>query len=360
MKKLLRTICIMLLALGVSATPVLANSSSDIQVEGQATMYKASGVKLNKKKATIYVGKTVKLKLTGTSKKVTWTSSNRNVAKVSKNGKVKGISVGKATVTAKVGKTKYTCKITVKKSVIAVSGVSLSQTNLSLYVGDTSKLMANVYPSNATNKSVIWSSSDTSVATVSSGTVKAVGVGTATIYATTKDGDYTASCSVSVTQSTGTVSGNITYHYNKYRGYVANTNSVVLLIPADGSAATMPQLSSYVSWLSSASINRAGNEYGVYAGTVDGNGDYTINNVPVGDYVAFIISYQTTSPYGFTYSLEESYTLIQGYLESYIGSMNARDIGEAVGYKAWNMFTNVNVAANDTTTLSYAFGYTYI
>lgn len=71
--------------------------------------------KLNKSKATIYVGKTVTLKLKNNKKKVKWSSSNKKVATVSKKGKVTGKKAGKATITAKVGKKKYKCKVTVKK-----------------------------------------------------------------------------------------------------------------------------------------------------------------------------------------------------------------------------------------------------
>ena len=75
----------------------------------------ANKVKLNKTKATIYVGKTVTLKLKNNKKKVKWTTSNKKIATVSKKGKVKGKKTGRVTITAKVGKKKYKCKITVKK-----------------------------------------------------------------------------------------------------------------------------------------------------------------------------------------------------------------------------------------------------
>lgn len=78
----------------------------------------AKKVKLNKTKATIYVGKTVTLKLKNkknNKKKVKWSSSNKKVAIVTKKGKVKGKKAGKVTITAKVGKKKYKCKVTVKK-----------------------------------------------------------------------------------------------------------------------------------------------------------------------------------------------------------------------------------------------------
>ena len=78
----------------------------------------AAKVKINKKKATVYVGKTVQLKVTGTKKKVKWSSSNKKIAKVTKKGIVKGIKVGKAVITAKVGTKKYKCKVTIKKQPI--------------------------------------------------------------------------------------------------------------------------------------------------------------------------------------------------------------------------------------------------
>ena len=74
----------------------------------------AKKVKLNKTKATIYVGKTVTLKLKNNKKKIKWSSSNKKVAIVTKKGKVKGKKAGKVTITAKAGKKKYKCKITVK------------------------------------------------------------------------------------------------------------------------------------------------------------------------------------------------------------------------------------------------------
>ncbi|MBQ9548074.1 MAG: Ig domain-containing protein [Bacteroidales bacterium] len=77
--------------------------------------------------------------------------------------------------------------------------VTLNKTSTTIYVGSTETLTATVTPADATNKTVTWTSSDTSVATVSSsGVVTAVGRGTAVITATTVDGGYTASCTVTV------------------------------------------------------------------------------------------------------------------------------------------------------------------
>lgn len=71
-------------------------------------------VKLNKTKATIYVGKTVTLKMRNNKRKVKWRTSNKRVATVTKKGKVTGKKSGRTTITAKVGKKKYKCIVIVK------------------------------------------------------------------------------------------------------------------------------------------------------------------------------------------------------------------------------------------------------
>lgn len=73
--------------------------------------------KINKKKVTIYVGKTVNLKVKNNKKKVKWSSTNKSVATVSTKGKVKAKKAGKATIIAKVGKKRYKCSVVVKNKV---------------------------------------------------------------------------------------------------------------------------------------------------------------------------------------------------------------------------------------------------
>ena len=81
-----------------------------------------------------------------------------------------------------------------------VQGVSLDMTELELVVGESAVLTASVFPENATDKSVVWSSSNGSVATVSpSGVTTGVSLGSAIITATTIDGGKTATCNVTVT-----------------------------------------------------------------------------------------------------------------------------------------------------------------
>lgn len=85
--------------------------------------------KINKKKATLKVGQTLQLKVTGTKGKIKWKSSKKSVATVSSKGRVKAKKKGSATITAKVGKKKYTCKVTVKKPSTSSNGGFSGNTN---------------------------------------------------------------------------------------------------------------------------------------------------------------------------------------------------------------------------------------
>ncbi len=131
-----------------------------------------------------------------TDKTVTWSSSDTKVATVS-GGKVTAIAAGTATITAKAGSKTATCTVTVSDATVAVTGISLDSSNLSLTTGGSATLTAAVGPGDATDKTVTWSSSASNVVTVSdTGEVKAVGYGTAVV--TAKAGGYTASCKVYV------------------------------------------------------------------------------------------------------------------------------------------------------------------
>ncbi|MCL2826373.1 MAG: Ig-like domain-containing protein, partial [Eggerthellaceae bacterium] len=91
-------------------------------------------------------------------------------------------------------------KIIERMSPVLVTGVLLSDSAKSLEVGESFTLSATVNPSDATNKTVSWASSNEDIATVSSlGEVSAVGIGMATITVTTTDGGFTANCIVTVT-----------------------------------------------------------------------------------------------------------------------------------------------------------------
>ncbi len=171
------------------------------------------GVSLNKTTATIQVGELLYLQATispstATNKNVTWSSSNTNIATVNSSGKVEGIRAGTASVTVRTADGGYTatCVVTVVEKSVQVTGLTLNPTLLNMKVDDTYTLIATVLPTNATNKTVSWSSSDTSVATVDqTGKVVANGVGTAYIVVSTANAaniGYTATCIVQVTAKT--------------------------------------------------------------------------------------------------------------------------------------------------------------
>lgn len=163
-----------------------------------------SSVKLSKASATIKKGKTLTLKATvspksASNKTLTWKSSNKKVATVSSKGVVKAVGAGTAKITATAndgsGK-KYTCTVKVN---IPVSSVKLSKASAVLTEGDAVTLKATVAPSNASNKSVKWSTSNAKVATVSAGKVTAKSAGTATITAAAADGSgKKAVCKITV------------------------------------------------------------------------------------------------------------------------------------------------------------------
>ena len=183
-------------------------------VKANVTNVKVTKITLNKASANVERGKTLQLTATvtpttATNKAVTWTSSNTKVATVSSSGKVTAKAVGTATITctAKDGSgVKATCKVTVKKPVVKVSKITLNKTSASLIKGDTLALKATVTPATATNKAVIWKSSNTKIATVSStGKVTAKAAGTVTITCTAKDGSgKKATCRITVRAYTKT------------------------------------------------------------------------------------------------------------------------------------------------------------
>ena len=139
-----------------------------------------------------------------TNKNVTWSSSDATIASVN-NGLVSAISVGNATITVTTEDGSYTadCAVTVTPSttpVIPVDNITLSKYATTLEVGQTETITATVSPSDATNQSVTWSSSDDNIATVNNGVITAVSAGTATITATSvADPTKYASCTVAVT-----------------------------------------------------------------------------------------------------------------------------------------------------------------
>lgn len=164
------------------------------------------GVLLTPQTLTMTTGDTQTLNATvqpfnASNRKVTWESSDESVANV-KDGVVTAVKAGSAVITVRTEDGGYTadCTVTVKGAV--VNGVTLNQSELSLKKGTTGKLTATVTPANAQNKKVEWVSSNERVATVATdGTITAENEGEAIITVFTEDGNYTASCVVTVTEA---------------------------------------------------------------------------------------------------------------------------------------------------------------
>ena len=165
---------------------------------------------------SIEEGKTAGLTATispanATTQQHSWASENGKIAKAYgetlNTAKVTAIGVGKTTITYTIGGKEASCEVTVTPRTISVESITLNKPQLSLVKGATETLTATVLPTTATDKTVIWESGDTAVATVKDGIVTAVAAGNATI--TAKAGEKTATCAVTVTNpsNSGSSSG---------------------------------------------------------------------------------------------------------------------------------------------------------
>ena len=175
-----------------------------------------TGVTLTPDTLSIEAGKTAGLTATispanATTHQHSWASENGKIAKAYgetlNTAKVTAIGVGKTTITYTIGGKEASCEVTVTPRTISVESITLNKPQLSLVKGATETLTATVLPTTATDKTVIWESSDTAVATVKDGIVTAVATGNATI--TAKAGEKTATCAVTVTNpsNSGSSSG---------------------------------------------------------------------------------------------------------------------------------------------------------
>ena len=137
-----------------------------------------------------------------------WNTSNASVATVDENGAVTAKSTGTAIITATTtdySNLSISCDVNV---IVPVSSISLNQTTATINKGYSLNLTATVLPTNAYNKTLAWTSSNTSVATVDqNGVVTAKALGTAMITATTTDGtNLSASCDINVVQPVTSIS----------------------------------------------------------------------------------------------------------------------------------------------------------
>lgn len=236
------------------------------------------GISMTKESVTLYVGDSTSLSaaVTPNGAEVKWSSDDSSIAKISDNT-ITAVGGGKTTIRAKMtyAGTTYTatCKVTVKKP-----GVSISQESASLMPGDAITLTASAAPSDCEIK---WSSSDSSVATVSGGQVKAVGIGSAKITAkiTYAGKDYKASCIVSVEKPSIKVTASAdTIEYSERD---QGTVTLKAKVKPDNGKIEWTMSNSAV-----ATLSGSGNEVTVKAkseGTVEVTATYTANGTKVQD-----------------------------------------------------------------------------
>ena len=196
---------------GIAAILMLAVSVIGCKHNVNTSKVAVTDVTLNKTELSLEEGKSEKLTATvlpenATNRNVTWSSDKTDIAEVSQDGTVTAKKTGTAKITVKTedgGKTTdCTVRVTAKSPppAVAVTGVTLSKTELTLEEDKSEKLTATVLPENATNKKITWSSDKADVAEVSQdGTVTAKKAGTAKITVKTEDGGKTADCTVTVT-----------------------------------------------------------------------------------------------------------------------------------------------------------------
>lgn len=267
---------------GSSAITVITNdggfkATCDVTVNKKVIA--VTSVVLGNTELTLVEGEEEKLAVAvtpenATDKSVVWESGNESVATVSQEGLVTAVGEGKATITVKTndGGFSASCEVTVKKKVIAVTGVKLSAASMTLREGDKGTLTATVEPANATNKNVEWWTSDLDVVSVTStsggsnGYVEARGAGKATVTVKTEDGEFSASCEITVEKKEVPVTG-IALEQSSLLLPVGNTYT--LRAHVQPSNATDQD----IKWGSSnggvATVDQTGKVTAVAAGTVD-------------------------------------------------------------------------------------------
>ena len=200
-----------------------------------------TGITLNKNATKIQEGNTETVVATvkpenATNKKVIWTSSDDKIATV-KDGVITGVSKGTATITAKTEAGNYTSEIQVtveeKANInVPVTGMTVNKKTLNLEIGNSETIIVKITPETATNKKVIWTTSDEKIAKVQNGIITGVSKGIVTITAKTEDGNYTNEIQVTVgdkkiPETKVAVTG-ITLDKNKITMQVGESNNAII------------------------------------------------------------------------------------------------------------------------------------
>lgn len=197
-----------IIALNAGSSIITATSNSNPELHAECNINVSSvlveSITLDCSEKRLYVGDTFEIHAdvypyNAADKSLSWISDNPEVASVDENGKVTAVSVGEAIISAKSvdgSDVSAECKVTVDP--VSASAVTLNVADMTLLVGQSDKLTATVSPENVTDKTITWASDNETIATVDeNGLVRALGVGSATITASTENG-LTATCEVTV------------------------------------------------------------------------------------------------------------------------------------------------------------------
>lgn len=179
-------------------TATVDGLSSSCRVTVEKGEVPVASVSLDRESLALNKGESATLKATvlpedATNPSVNWSSSDADIAEVDQTGTVTAKNGGMATIVAKAGSQSAECLVTVS---VPVESLKLDPVSIELKMGQTATVSAQVFPEDATEKTVRWTSSDESVVMVSEGVLSAVSPGEATI--TAQCGEVYATCSVTV------------------------------------------------------------------------------------------------------------------------------------------------------------------
>jgi uncharacterized protein YjdB len=182
--------------------PLLGSCKKDDKVVAQLPL-SITSITIDKTDPTLVIGDTLQLNVSysppnAKTPTFEWSSDNVKVVNVSPTGKLYATGIGSAIVTVRT-ETGQSAQSKVTVIPIGLTSITLNKDSLSLAFGSSEQLSATFNPPNATNTSVLWTSSDTNYVKVSqSGLVTAVSIGKATITVQNPDSSVSAICKVTV------------------------------------------------------------------------------------------------------------------------------------------------------------------
>lgn len=254
----------------------------------------AESIKLNKNNIALDIKDTETLRYTITPENTTfqdvvWKSDNSETVKVN-DGFIEPVSPGEANIIINIKNTSIsdTCHIMVNP--VKVEGIEINHSSWTSSIGETLNFVATIYPQNASNKNVIWSSSDENIASIDAeGIITTKKIGDCYIIAKSEDGGYESKCKLTVAPISLSH-----IRMDKYSYYIELGTNINIPISYYPENATNKKVTWTSSNPSSVSVDQNGNIKGVYLGssqiiaTADDNGYKVECRVEVCDFWMFL------------------------------------------------------------------------